>query len=106
MLVGARGPKTLRLAGEVSDGVLLDAEVTGPDELRRGRALAQEGRDAGGRAGPVAGGRLQPRSPPTAVTPDAVAERVGQLAEAGADTVVLQSDAARPDPRALVAALA
>ncbi len=36
LLVGARGPKTLRLAGEVADGVLLDS-VTDPDTVRRGR---------------------------------------------------------------------
>ncbi len=35
------------------------------------------------------------------VTPDAVAERIGLLAEAGADVVVLQSDEERPDPVAL-----
>ena len=35
LLVGARGDKTIRLAGEVADGVLLDS-VTGPDVVRRG----------------------------------------------------------------------
>jgi alkanesulfonate monooxygenase SsuD/methylene tetrahydromethanopterin reductase-like flavin-dependent oxidoreductase (luciferase family) len=104
VLVGARGPRTLRLAGEVSDGVLLDAEVTGPDEVRRGRELAQEGRDAAGTAGRVQV-TVYAEVATDAVTPDAVAERVGLLAEAGADTVVLQSDEARPDPRALLAAL-
>jgi alkanesulfonate monooxygenase SsuD/methylene tetrahydromethanopterin reductase-like flavin-dependent oxidoreductase (luciferase family) len=104
VLVGARGPRTLRLAGEVSDGVLLDAEATGPDEVRRGRDLAQQGRDAAG-----APGRVQvtvyTELATHAVSPQAVADRVGQLAEAGADAVVLQSDGSNPDPRALLAAL-
>ncbi len=104
VLVGARGPRTLRLAGEVSDGVILDAEVTSPDEVRRGRALAQEGRDAAGRAGRVQV-TVYTELGPDAVTPDAVAERVGLVAEAGADVVVLQSDAETPEPHALLAAL-
>lgn len=104
VLVGARGPRTLRLAGEVSDGVLLDAEVTGPDEVRRGRALAQEGRDDAGRPGRV-DVTVYAEIATGDVTPDAVADRVGLLAEAGADAVVLQSDEARPDPSALLAAL-
>lgn len=104
VLVGARGPRTLRLAGEVSDGVLLDAEVTGPDEVRRGRALAQEGRDDAGRPGRV-DVTVYTELASDAVTPDAVVDRVGTLAEAGADAVVLQSDEARPDPSALLAAL-
>ena len=43
LLVGARGEKTVRLAGAVADGVLLDS-VTGPDVVRRGRALVDDGR--------------------------------------------------------------
>ncbi len=104
VLVGARGPRTLRLAGEVSDGVLLDAEVTGPDEVRRGRELAQEGRDAAGRAGRVEV-TVYTEIAADAVTPDAVAERVAEMGEAGADAVVLQSDSEHPEPRALLAAL-
>ncbi len=41
----------------------------------------------------------------TVVSADAVAERVGQLSQAGADVVVLLSDGANPDPRPLLAAL-
>src|SRR4051812_26232019 len=36
LLLGARGPKTIALAGELSDGVLLDS-VTDPDVVRRAR---------------------------------------------------------------------
>ena len=104
VVVGARGPRTLRLAGEVSDGVLLDAEVTGPDEVRRGRALAQEGRDGAGRDGRV-DVTVYTEIATDAATPDAVAERVALMGEAGADAVVLQSDTEHPDPRPLLAAL-
>ena len=38
LLVGARGPKTIALAGEFADGVLLDS-VTDPDVVRRARQL-------------------------------------------------------------------
>ena len=103
LLVGARGPKTLRLAGEVADGVLLDS-ITDPDTVRRGREVAQEGRDAAGRPGAVHV-TAYTEIATADVTPDAVAERIGLLAEAGADVVVLQSDADRPDPLALLAAL-
>ncbi len=103
LLVGARGPKTLRLAGEVADGVLLDS-VTDPDTVRRGREAAQEGRDAVGRPGAVQVTAYTEIAVGD-VSPDAVADRVGLLAEAGADVVVLQSDAERPDPRPLLDAL-
>jgi alkanesulfonate monooxygenase SsuD/methylene tetrahydromethanopterin reductase-like flavin-dependent oxidoreductase (luciferase family) len=103
LLVGARGPRTLRLAGEVADGVLLDS-ITDHDTVRRGREVAQEGRDAAGRAGPVHV-TAYTEIATADVTPDAVAERVSQLAEAGADVVVLQSDPEQPDPGAIVAAL-
>lgn len=103
LLVGARGPKTLRLAGEVADGVLLDS-VTDPETVRRGRDVAQEGRDAARRPGAVHVTAYTEISTAD-VTADLVAERVGLLAEAGADVVVLQSDGDRPDPAALLAAL-
>ena len=50
LLVGARGDKTVRLAGEVADGVLLDG-VGDADAVRRGRRLVDEGREASGRPG-------------------------------------------------------
>ncbi len=104
LLVGARGPKTVRLAGEVADGVLLDA-VADADVVRRSREQAQEGREASGRPGRVHV-TVYTEIGPAHVSADAVAERVGVLAEAGADAVVLQSDAADPDPRPLAEALA
>ena len=58
LLVGARGPKTVRLAGEVADGVILDSGLTrdgGPGGVR---AVA-EGRAAAGRTGAVPHRRLR-----------------------------------------------
>jgi alkanesulfonate monooxygenase SsuD/methylene tetrahydromethanopterin reductase-like flavin-dependent oxidoreductase (luciferase family) len=98
LLVGARGDKTIRLAGEVGDGVLLD-QVTGPETVRHGRALVDEARAASGRPG---------RAVVTAYTqvePEQVADRFAELADAGADSVVLQAPGDRPDPRPLVEAL-
>ena len=57
LLIGARGPKTVALAGEISDGVLLDT-VTDPDVVRRatggGRRRLRRGVHAH-RAGHLAG---------------------------------------------------
>ncbi|WP_432987395.1 LLM class flavin-dependent oxidoreductase [Dactylosporangium sp. CA-233914] len=51
VLLGATGPKTLRLSGEVSDGTVLTGG-TGPDDVRRARTLIDEGRTAVGRSDP------------------------------------------------------
>jgi len=106
LLVGARGDKTVRLAGEVADGVLLDG-VDDADAVRRGRRLVDEGRQASGRPGralltlytEVDAGQ------PAAALNAEVRNRVAAFHEAGADTVVLQSTGDRPDPRPLVEAL-
>ena len=66
LLVGARGPRTVALAGEVADGVLLDS-VTDPATVRRARAPSTTpGPQPAGRAG--RGSRRTPRwtRPPTA----------------------------------------
>jgi alkanesulfonate monooxygenase SsuD/methylene tetrahydromethanopterin reductase-like flavin-dependent oxidoreductase (luciferase family) len=47
LYVGAHGPKTLRLAGEVGDGVILQLGVT-PDETRAALCAVAEGRAARG----------------------------------------------------------
>ena len=51
VLVGARGPKTLRLAGELADGVIIDSGTT-PDGVRDALAHVEAGRTAAGRAEP------------------------------------------------------
>ncbi|KRF32434.1 LLM class flavin-dependent oxidoreductase [Nocardioides sp. Soil805] len=107
LLVGARGEKTIRLAGEVADGVLLDS-VTDAQTVRRARALVDESREASGRSGRAvvtAYTQVDPAAPPGALV-DQVDQRVAQLGEAGADTVVLQGTGERPDPRPVVEALA
>lgn len=107
LLIGARGDKTIRLAGEVADGVLLDS-VTGPDVVRHGRALVDEGRESAGRAGraTVTVYTEVDATQPSATLARQVPERVATLREAGADTVVLQATNDHPDPMPLVEALA
>ncbi|MFK4066362.1 LLM class flavin-dependent oxidoreductase [Streptomyces sp. NPDC029674] len=121
---GARGPRSVRLTGEAADGTILDASTT-PEGVRRARQLIAEGREAAGREGahPVVVYLL------TATGPDAearlraeqrregldgvaalgaagdaedVAKAVRRLAEAGADTVVLQPTADEPDPEGFI----
>jgi alkanesulfonate monooxygenase SsuD/methylene tetrahydromethanopterin reductase-like flavin-dependent oxidoreductase (luciferase family) len=107
LLVGARGDRTIRLAGEVGDGVLLDS-VTDPGTVRRARALVDEARAGIGRpdrAMVTAYTQVDPGSPAGELA-EQVAERVAVLSEAGADTVVLQGTGERPDPRPVVEALA
>jgi alkanesulfonate monooxygenase SsuD/methylene tetrahydromethanopterin reductase-like flavin-dependent oxidoreductase (luciferase family) len=125
VLVGAVGPRSLWLAGEVADGTILVAG-TPPDGVRQARRLIDEGRVAGGRTehhpvvaslhvatGPGAAERLRaelerwsddPAPPGIGVAGDAaaVAEAVRRLADAGADTVVLQPTADEPDIEGLV----
>jgi len=124
VLAGATGPRTLRLAGEVADGTLLTAS-TPPDGVRRARGLIDEGRAAAGRTephklvvyllaatGPDAAARLRAELTDegldtvadlgVAGDAGAVAKAVQRLAEAGADTVVLQPTADEPDPEGFV----
>ena len=102
----ARAARDARLAGEVADGVLLDS-VTGPDVVRRGRALVDDGRQSAGRAGRAqvtVYTELDPTEPAATLTRQ-VDERVGVLIDAGADTVVLQATDEEPNPMPLVEAL-
>ncbi|MDG9716364.1 LLM class flavin-dependent oxidoreductase [Streptomyces sp. DH24] len=125
VLAGATGPRTLRLSGEAADGTILTA-ATPPDGVRRARALIEEGRAAAGRldaphrvvvyllaaTGPDAAARLRADLvaegvadvPDLGVAGDAdtVAQAVRALADAGADTVILQPTADEPDPEGFV----
>ena len=118
---GARGPRSLRLSGEAADGTVLDASAT-PDHVRAARALVEEGRARAGRTdgrhelvvyvtattGPGAERRLAAELEREGLPPDAghgvagdaeaVAEAVSRYADAGADTVVLQSTSDDEDP--------
>jgi alkanesulfonate monooxygenase SsuD/methylene tetrahydromethanopterin reductase-like flavin-dependent oxidoreductase (luciferase family) len=128
ILAGATGPRTLRLAGAAADGTILTAS-TAPDGVRRARQLIDEGRESAGRTephkvvvylltatatatGPAAAARLRAELaeeglesvPDLGVAGDAdtVAKAVQRLAEAGADTVILQPTGDEPDPEAFV----
>ncbi|HEY0813795.1 MAG TPA: LLM class flavin-dependent oxidoreductase [Pseudonocardia sp.] len=96
VLVGARGPKTVRLAGELADGLLLDSGAT-LDAVQAARALVDE----------VRGER--PFQVVLNVLIDDVAtvdDRIRAAAAAGADVVVLEPPGDAPDPSALIEALA
>ncbi|MFF9675163.1 LLM class flavin-dependent oxidoreductase [Streptomyces eurythermus] len=124
VLAGATGPRTLRLSGEKADGTLLTS-ATPPDGVRRARELIEEGLRSAGRTGAhrivvyllAATGadaesrlRAELAAQGLASVPDlgvagdakAVADAVRRLAEAGADTVVLQPTADEPDPEGFV----
>jgi alkanesulfonate monooxygenase SsuD/methylene tetrahydromethanopterin reductase-like flavin-dependent oxidoreductase (luciferase family) len=93
LLLGGRGPKTVSLAGEVSDGVLLDS-VSDPDVVRRARELVGDKRV-------VAYTEVEPSLAPTAVH-----DWIAELVSAGADAVILQGTNEHPDHSPLIAALA
>jgi alkanesulfonate monooxygenase SsuD/methylene tetrahydromethanopterin reductase-like flavin-dependent oxidoreductase (luciferase family) len=124
VFAGATGPRTLRLSGAKADGTVLTA-ATSPDGVRQARQLIEEGQKDSGRGeqhpvvvyllaatGHDAGARLRAEladeglesSTDVGVAGDAdtVAAAVRRLAEAGADTVVLQPTAGEPDPEAFV----
>ncbi|MFE0253745.1 LLM class flavin-dependent oxidoreductase [Streptomyces sp. NPDC059010] len=124
VIAGATGPRSLRLAGEAADGTLLTAS-TPPEGVRRARQLIEEGRKSAGRGGthpvvvylltatgPDAAARVKAELaeeglgsvPDLGVAGDAgtVAKAVQRLADAGADTVVLQPTGDEPDPEGFV----
>jgi alkanesulfonate monooxygenase SsuD/methylene tetrahydromethanopterin reductase-like flavin-dependent oxidoreductase (luciferase family) len=122
LLVGARGPRSLRLSGEAADGTILDGSFSA-DAVRQARALIDEGRTAGGRTdhhqvivyakaatGPDGAARIQVEEqawndpPGFGIVGDAGAFAAGiaELVEAGADTVVLQPTADDPDPEGFI----
>lgn len=106
LLVGARGPRTIRLAGEVADGVLLDT-ITDPDVVRRARHLVDEARAASGRDGRARVYAYTPIDPTDdlAGLPDRLGDWAAELTAAGADTVIFQGTDDHPDARPLIEAL-
>ena len=116
VLVGARGPKTVALAGELADGLVLDAG-TSPDTVRW--AIAQAAAAAPQDivvylpcgAGPGSAERIQAELPPSAPpgadlaatgSPAEVAATIRAFAAAGATTVVLQPSGNDPDVAATI----
>jgi alkanesulfonate monooxygenase SsuD/methylene tetrahydromethanopterin reductase-like flavin-dependent oxidoreductase (luciferase family) len=117
LLVGARGPKTLALAGEVADGVVLDGGTT-PDGVRRALTTVARQRPyevvvyllcgVGERGRQLVEAELADRAlslPDAAAVGSSadVARAVRALAQAGASTVVLYPAAADQDSEALIA---
>jgi 5,10-methylenetetrahydromethanopterin reductase len=116
VLVGARGPRTLALAGDVADGVVLDDGIT-PRGVRESLATAAfpgtpqvavyvlaaptAGSRAAAEAELAASDRPGPRTL-AAGSPAQVADLVGELAAAGATTVAFQAAGADPDAAALI----
>ena len=82
VLIGGTGPKTLRLAGEISDGIILDSQYT-PTTLRDALACVDAGRAD------------RDQTPFSTVlflecSAGQVAETVGPYLDAGVDTLVFQ----------------
>jgi alkanesulfonate monooxygenase SsuD/methylene tetrahydromethanopterin reductase-like flavin-dependent oxidoreductase (luciferase family) len=106
LLLGGRGPKTVGLAGEVADGVILDSVLT-QDQVREGVANAAAGSKAAGRTDEPFDTVVFVEVDTTASDLDAqIAESVTTLAGIGASTVVFQPTGEAPDPRPLIAACA
>ncbi|OLZ70818.1 oxidoreductase [Streptomyces sp. IMTB 2501] len=124
VLAGATGPRSLRLSGARADGTLLTSS-TSVDGVRQARQLIGEGAKEAGRgephqlvvyllaaAGADAEARLRAELAAEGLEPAsgvgvagdavAVAAAVRRLAEAGADTVVLQPTGDEPDPEGFV----
>ena len=104
LLLAGRGPRTVALAGEIAEGVILDGNGT-LDDVRRARGLVDDARAASGRPGR---GRLVAYAPIEtrgAGLDGRVSDLVAALADAGADTVVLEAPEDAPDPRPLIEAL-
>ncbi len=106
LLLGGRGPKTVGLAGEAADGVILDSVLT-LDQVREGVANAAAGRAEAGRTD-------EPFDTIVFVEHDTAArdlvtridESIATLAELGVDTIVFQPTGEAPDPQPLIAACA
>jgi len=119
ILVGAVGPKTLRLAGQHADGTILDSQKT-PQAVREALAQIGEGRAAAGRTdphtvvlmsigvtGPDAAARLSAERRVWGFSDDSglgvaggaeeFAADAARYAEAGATTVLFQPAADEPD---------
>jgi len=116
LLLGARGPKTLALAGEVADGLVLDAGIS-PAGVRRAVAAAAAARPhqvvvyllCGGGDGAVArieaelSESAEPLSDRAAAgSPGDVADLIRSFARAGATAVILQPTGDDPDVTATV----
>lgn len=117
LLVGGRGPRTVALAGEIADGLVLDAGRISLEAVRQAVATAAARRAhevvvyvafaAGEHARERIEAELQPSSAPLSeraafgAVAD-IARSIRSFADAGATTVVLQPTGTDPDPAATV----
>jgi alkanesulfonate monooxygenase SsuD/methylene tetrahydromethanopterin reductase-like flavin-dependent oxidoreductase (luciferase family) len=105
LLVGGHGPKTLRLAGELADGVLLDTDLTA-DQVREAMKHVEEGRAAAGRTEePFLVPLYIELDPTSSDLGDQMARRAAELGPAGATSVIFQFPGDAPDPTSLIEAL-
>ncbi|KFU82044.1 Flavin-dependent oxidoreductase, luciferase family (includes alkanesulfonate monooxygenase SsuD and methylene tetrahydromethanopterin reductase) [Amycolatopsis lurida] len=104
LIIGGRGPKTVALAGEVGDGVLLDSLLATPDYVASEAARAAEAAQAAGRPAPqvIVFAEIEPDVPALG---DRARALIDELAAAGATSVILQGTSQHPDPGPLIAAL-
>jgi 5,10-methylenetetrahydromethanopterin reductase len=117
LLVGARGPRTVALAGEIADGLVLDAGGVSLEAVRRAveTAAARPAHEvvvyvafaAGEHARERIEAEIRASSAPLSEraafgTPADVARSIRSFADAGATTVVLQPAGSDPDPAAAV----
>jgi len=104
LIVGARGPKTVALAGQVGDGVLLDSFLATPEYVASEAARATEAARAAGRPAPqvITFVEIEPNVPALG---DRARALIAELAAAGATSVILQCTSQNPDPGPLIAAL-
>lgn len=100
LYVGAHGPRTLRLAGEVGDGVILQLGVS-PDDTRAALRTVAEGRAARGHAGWFgACVYVGVDAALRAAGPRAAAAHLRRFVDAGATTVAVvpvEADGTTPD---------
>jgi len=116
LLIGARGPRTLALAGEAADGLVLDADIS-PDGVRKAVATAAAVRPHDvvvylpSAAGPGARERIDAELAQATRTsahwsavgsPGDVADAIRTFPAAGATTVILQPTGDDPDVAATV----
>jgi alkanesulfonate monooxygenase SsuD/methylene tetrahydromethanopterin reductase-like flavin-dependent oxidoreductase (luciferase family) len=124
LVIGAVGPRTIALSGELADGTLLTG-ATSPDMVRRVRAQLDAARAAVGGKGPhtitvylvavtgpdapdrlaaeLGSSSLDPADDVgIAGSPQELAEGIRRWTEAGADAVVLQPTADEPDLEAFI----
>ncbi|WP_156761289.1 LLM class flavin-dependent oxidoreductase [Microbacterium karelineae] len=102
--IGATRPKTLRLAGELGDSVLLD-DANDAAAVRAARGIVDEGREASGRPGRTQLRVFTEIDPRGSGLAERLSDRVAELRGAGADSVAIQAPKDAPDPRAFLEAL-